>query len=385
VSTLLGCAERLMMAVRRSRRWTIAEVTARCWRIRALVWSGETARARDELDRLTASSGSRPAAAVPLALARAWVAWFDGDVGLVGDLVASVEQQEHRDRPAELALLAGSTHREANRLGPAAVRLQEACGHAHNVVAALAASELARCHRAAGVPMEALELIVSTRSSCAELPPAVDIHLRATEALVRLDCGDVVGAHVVVRGAQPSVDAQLLTTRIALRQAPSRAAELLETVVTHTARQAIERLLLRAQLPEAESAEVSVTLMKAVIMGEPLGLVRTFLDEGPAVFRLFPELAVASSDRALGRMAAIACQELAQAPAPAALPPLEQLTARELAVLRMLPLRLSNQEMADQMYISVNTLKTHVRAIYRKLDVPHRSAAVRRAKALELV
>jgi LuxR family transcriptional regulator, maltose regulon positive regulatory protein len=46
---------------------------------------------------------------------------------------------------------------------------------------------------------------------------------------------------------------------------------------------------------------------------------------------------------------------------------------------------MSNSEMAAQMYISVNTLKTHVRAIYRKLDVPHRSAAVRRAKALQLV
>ncbi|HEV7758785.1 MAG TPA: helix-turn-helix transcriptional regulator, partial [Acidimicrobiales bacterium] len=172
---------------------------------------------------------------------------------------------------------------------------------------------------------------------------------------------------------------------VALRQAPGRAADLLEAVVTRTARQAVERLLLRAQLPNAESAEISVTLMKAVIMGEPLGLVRTFLDEGPAVCRLFPDLAVASSDRALGRIAALACQELAQAPASTAMPPLEQLTARELAVLRMLPLRMSNQEMADQMYISVNTLKTHVRAIYRKLDVPHRSAAVRRAKALELV
>jgi LuxR family maltose regulon positive regulatory protein len=56
-----------------------------------------------------------------------------------------------------------------------------------------------------------------------------------------------------------------------------------------------------------------------------------------------------------------------------------------LAVLRMLPLRLSNREMAAQMYVSVNTLKTHVRAIYRKLGVPHRSEAVRRARALQLV
>jgi LuxR family maltose regulon positive regulatory protein len=265
------------------------------------------------------------------------------------------------------------------------VRLQEASTHAHNVIAALAVSELARCHRAAGATLDALELVVSTRSSCAGLPSAVEAHLRTTEALVRLDGGDVIGAHTVARAAPPGVDAQLLAARIALWQAPSRAADLLEPVVTRTARQAIEKLLLRAQLPDAEPAEVSVALMKAVRTGEPLGLVRTFLDEGPATCRLFPELALTSSDRALGRIAALACQELAQAPAPTPVAPIEQLTARELVVLRMLPLRLSNREMAAQMYISVNTLKTHVRAIYRKLDVPHRSAAVRRAKALELV
>ena len=45
---------------------------------------------------------------------------------------------------------------------------------------------------------------------------------------------------------------------------------------------------------------------------------------------------------------------------------------------------MSNREMAAQLYISVNTLRTHVRATDRKLDVPHRSAAVHRATALQL-
>lgn len=385
VPTLLGCAERLMVAMRRTTRWTTAELRTRGWRIRALVWTGQMARARAELDRLVASSGTRPEAAPALAMARAWIAWFDGDMRQVAEVVAAVEHEEHDDHHADLALLAGSSHREANRLAPAIVRLQEASAYAHNVVGSLAASELARCHRAAGATMDALELAVSTRSSCPDLPLAVDVHLRSTEALVRLDRDDPAGAHAVVRGAQPSVDAQLLAARVALRQAPGRAAELLDAAVTHTARQAIEKLLLRAQLPDAEPAEVAVSLMKAVRSGEPLGLVRTFLDQGSALCRLFPELALESSDRALGRIAALAAQELAQAPAPAAEAPIEQLTSRELAVLRMLPLRLSNREMASQMYISINTLKTHVRSIYRKLDVPHRSAAVRRAKALELV
>jgi LuxR family maltose regulon positive regulatory protein len=358
---------------------------ARCWRVRALVWSGEMARARAELHALEAAWATRRRAAVPVGLARAWVAWADGDVAVAADAVAAIAELDQGEHAAELALLGGATDREANRLARAAHRLEEALGSPNRVVAALAASELGRCHRTAGATMKALELVVSTRSSLAPLPPAVEVHLRATEARLRLDRGDLAGAHAVVRAAPPGVDAQLLAARVALRQAPDRAGELLGVVVPVTVRHAVDRMLLRAQLPGSSSAEASVVLVKAVCEGEPRGLVRTFLDEGPALCRQFPEMAVESRDRSLGRIAALACQELAHAPSASVAPPAEQLTVRELAVLRMLPLRLSNREMATQLYISVNTLKTHVRAIYRKLDVPHRSGAVRRARALELL
>ena len=62
----------------------------------------------------------------------------------------------------------------------------------------------------------------------------------------------------------------------------------------------------------------------------------------------------------------------------------EQLSERELEVLRYLPSRLSNAEIASRLYVSVNTLKTHLKAIYRKLGVTSRSEAVERAEALDL-
>ena len=260
-----------------------------------------------------------------------------------------------------------------------------ASASSHHVVAALAASELTHCHRASGADMEALELVVSTRAAQPDLPPVIDLHLRRAEVKVRLDQGDIAGAQATLRDAPPGADTQLLAARVALRHAPAQAREILEAVDPRVPRQAVEERLLRAQLPDIGPEEESAAIIEAVAVGEPLGLVRTFLDEGPTLCRRLPELTLEHTDRALGRLAAVVCHELALAPKRRQTRPIEQLTARELAVLRMLPLRMSNREMAAQLYISVNTLKTHVRAIYRKLDVPHRSAAVRRATALQLV
>ena len=58
----------------------------------------------------------------------------------------------------------------------------------------------------------------------------------------------------------------------------------------------------------------------------------------------------------------------------------EELTERELAVLRYLPSRLSQREIASELYVSFNTVKTHCKAIYRKLDVDGRKAAVHAAR-----
>jgi LuxR family maltose regulon positive regulatory protein len=63
----------------------------------------------------------------------------------------------------------------------------------------------------------------------------------------------------------------------------------------------------------------------------------------------------------------------------------EQLSEREREVLRHLSRMLSTAEIATEMYISVNTVKTHLRSIYRKLSAAHRGEAVRRARQLELI
>jgi LuxR family maltose regulon positive regulatory protein len=63
----------------------------------------------------------------------------------------------------------------------------------------------------------------------------------------------------------------------------------------------------------------------------------------------------------------------------------EPLTEQEWVVLRFLPTMMSNQEIAAAMHLSVNTVKTHVKAVYRKLGVERRRSAVVRARQLELL
>ena len=67
------------------------------------------------------------------------------------------------------------------------------------------------------------------------------------------------------------------------------------------------------------------------------------------------------------------------------LPPAQELTPTELRVLRFLPTNMSRTEIARELYLSVNTVNTHVRSIYAKLDARDRSTAVERARELRLI
>jgi LuxR family maltose regulon positive regulatory protein len=67
------------------------------------------------------------------------------------------------------------------------------------------------------------------------------------------------------------------------------------------------------------------------------------------------------------------------------LPPAEELSPGELKVLRYLPTNLSRPEIAAQLSVSLNTVSTHLRSIYAKLQVRDRSSAVRRARELRLL
>jgi LuxR family maltose regulon positive regulatory protein len=64
---------------------------------------------------------------------------------------------------------------------------------------------------------------------------------------------------------------------------------------------------------------------------------------------------------------------------------LDPISDRELEVLNLIAAGLSNREIADKLFISINTVKTHTKSINNKLDVNSRTRAVARAKELGLL
>jgi LuxR family maltose regulon positive regulatory protein len=82
---------------------------------------------------------------------------------------------------------------------------------------------------------------------------------------------------------------------------------------------------------------------------------------------------------------AAASTQLSPAVAPGGVPLADPLSERELEVLRRLDSDLTGPELASQLFVSLNTLRTHTKRIFTKLDVNTRAAAVRRARELGLL
>jgi LuxR family transcriptional regulator, maltose regulon positive regulatory protein len=117
---------------------------------------------------------------------------------------------------------------------------------------------------------------------------------------------------------------------------------------------------------------------------EPDGYVRLFLDEGASMVELLRDAAERpgpAGDHARRLLSFIAARDGDAAGAGGLVPPsAEALTERELQVLRLLASELSGPQIARELFVSHNTLRTHTKHIFTKLEVTTRRAAVRRAR-----
>jgi LuxR family maltose regulon positive regulatory protein len=154
----------------------------------------------------------------------------------------------------------------------------------------------------------------------------------------------------------------------------------------------IEARLVRALAHQARGDhDAALTdLSHGLVQSAPGGYARLFLDEGPTLEQLLAAAAARTdlpgADRAADLIGA------ARGPSPPDQSPTSSgltlgsgvLSDRELEVLRLLATDLTGPEIAAELFVSVNTLRTHTRHIFTKLDVNTRPAAVRRATELGL-
>jgi LuxR family maltose regulon positive regulatory protein len=147
--------------------------------------------------------------------------------------------------------------------------------------------------------------------------------------------------------------------------------------------QLIAVLTVKALVLSARSDEQAAlaTLLQALALAEPQGFMRTFIDEGAPVQALLARLPrtnpmmIAYIDRLLA-----AFQPTAGKAAPSRTAPDGPLSEREITVLRLMADGLSNQEIANQLVVSLNTVKSHIKHIYLQLGVHTRTQAVAQAR-----
>ena len=156
---------------------------------------------------------------------------------------------------------------------------------------------------------------------------------------------------------------------------------------------AIQILLLQALAFQAQDKlpHALAVLERALTLAEPEGYVRIFVDEGEAM-RLLIEKQSRNRDHPLSgyadKLLAAFTQPLAarkSATTHQKSDMIEPLSEREMEVLKLLRSELSGPEIAQQLIVSLHTLRTHTNNIFKKLGVNNRRAAVRRAEELNLL
>jgi LuxR family maltose regulon positive regulatory protein len=154
----------------------------------------------------------------------------------------------------------------------------------------------------------------------------------------------------------------------------------------------IEALILEAlSFQMAGNPEHAATaLARALSLAEPEGYVRSFVDEGVPMARLLYQAAEKNIapeyvSRLLGAFSPLALEPVDPAQRQPESPTVEPLTERELEVLQLIAEGLSNREVAQQLCLSLSTVKVHTHNIYGKLGVNSRTQAIARARALGIL
>jgi LuxR family maltose regulon positive regulatory protein len=289
---------------------------------------------------------------------------------------------------------------QQDRIAAAAYHLDRALGAgslAETTPAGVVAMVRARIGATTGPPRAALARLAEARRQLTVVAPlpALARSVVLAEAQLRLVCGEVRTAYRLLE--EYSLDnplpawAAVIRARLHLIEGRSAAAAsalqpFLDTPQPSRLWQ-VEANLLHAQASAAmaERVDAERCLDRALTIAENEGIRRPFIEMGATACVLLTNYVPADSPHR--NLAERIASDLS-VPATAAVRPAslnEPLTSRELTVLRYLQSMMSTAEIAEVLYLSVNTVKTHLKSIYRKLGTGRRRDAVERARELQLL
>lgn len=157
-------------------------------------------------------------------------------------------------------------------------------------------------------------------------------------------------------------------------------------------RSQVEGLILEAMVHHSDSnlSQAGKSLSEALTIGQAKQFRRIFLDEGTRMVALLPAILPKLSNRTLSLFAttllhSFSPEMTSHLTAINSAVQIEPLSGQELRVLRLLVAGLSNADIAQELVVSTNTIKTHVKSIYRKLNINSREEAREVARELKLL
>jgi LuxR family maltose regulon positive regulatory protein len=263
--------------------------------------------------------------------------------------------------------------------------LRDAESHRRNGFAIIASLGLAHIWAASGRREQALDLLSTCRGTNRPLalPEPFAARVDAAEARLLLDTSVSEASRLI--GLLPaSLETSFLRTRVALAQGDRKlGSELLSELESSltTPRRRLQWQLLDAR---CQSGTGGQSLCAAVEFAAHEGFIRSFVDEGDELLALLHQQTGAGP--AWFVQDVLAAIEASAKTTPSGADGLvTPLSEREQVVLSYLPSWVSSSEIAAELYISLNTLKSHLRSIYRKLGASSRREAVTQARSRGLL
>ncbi len=248
-------------------------------------------------------------------------------------------------------------------------------------LARLAEIRLVGAEHGAAAALHHLTAVSGSFSSV--LPRCITDAIALIEAHLSLVAGDAERAARLVATVPASFERVLLAAEIDIANGESKAARRrLDALEPLTLVQSVRVELLHAAATD-DAVEQRRHVATAATLAAPDLLRRRFVQSHPSVVRAARALATSADADPLTRQFLESVTGLPVVTPAGAL--VDSLTERERSVLRYLSTTLDYRDIASELFISANTLKTHVASIHRKLGASSRAQAVRQAEQLGLL